>query len=138
VSQIRSKTAPNNELRRVILVSLIVAMIASSFAYGYGAFNSYREAVPSTRERTFEILVRKSRSQYFVHQRADGGTVEGISYGPPLAYGSACALVERLNGDFGFSWVRVLDRSPPPEHEVIWPIRREDCFSDKPLATLRR
>jgi hypothetical protein len=57
--------------------------------------------------------------------------------GAPLAYWPVCTEVQRLQGDYGFVWIRVVDRSPPPVHEIAWPIRREDCFSNKPLATLK-
>jgi len=54
-----------------------------------------------------------------------------------LAYWPVCTEVQRLQGDYGFVWIRVVDRSRPPVHEIAWPIRREDCFSNKPLATLK-
>lgn len=127
--------------RRAALAAGLGATLGGAVLYGYAASTSYARALPSARERTFEIYRCSGRCRfggYFVHQRADGSTVEGEYAGRPLAYGTSCALVQRYDGEYGFSWVRVLDRSPPPEHEVIWPIRREDCFSAKPLASLRK
>jgi hypothetical protein len=128
-------------LRRATISAVLGMTVGAAFLYGYAATTSYAQAMPSVSERSFEIYRCHGRCRfggYFVHQRANGTTVEGEYVGAPLPYGTTCTTVQRLKGDYGFSWVRVLERSPPPEHEVLWPIRRQDCFSDKPLATLRR
>jgi hypothetical protein len=128
-------------LKRAALSVALGTSVGGACLYSYAAITSYAQAIPSIAERTFEIYRCHGRCRfggYFVHQRADGTTVEGEYVGRPLAYGTTCTTVQRLRGDYGFSWVRVLERSPPPAHEIAWPIRREDCFSDKPVATLRR
>jgi hypothetical protein len=44
-----------------------------------------------------------------------------------------------LDGEYGFRWIRILDRSRAPSRgQLIWPVRREECFSDIPLSTLPR
>jgi len=49
-----------------------------------------------------------------------------------------CFSVRQYRGPFGFSWIKVLETTPPPRNsELWWQFRREDCFSRKPLPTLR-
>ena len=49
-----------------------------------------------------------------------------------------CFVVRQYKGLFGFSWIKVLETTPPPRNsELWWQFRREDCFSRKPLPTLR-
>jgi len=102
---------------------------------------AHANATASTPERTLEIgeyqkSVSSRRSRLvFLHQRADGRLMEG-GRRKPLPYAPNCALAQRLTGQYGFAWVKVIERSPPPEHQIAWPIRREDCFSNKPIATL--
>ena len=134
---------PVDPLPRSRLLTLVLSATAAfALWYCYAAVTSHSGAMPTIAERTFELYQSPRRHQgqagYFVHQRANGTTVEGKWVGKAVPYGSTCALVQRLTGDYGFSWIRVLERTPPPEHEIAWPIRREDCFSSKPLASLRR
>jgi hypothetical protein len=131
---------PANPTVRILLLALVFgATVLFAGWYSYTVLKSHADARPLKAERAYELNERCGRNcSYFVHQRADGTSVEGMAVGEPVPYGATCTLVQRLEGDYGFSWIRVLERSPPSAHEVIWPIRREDCFSDKPLATLRR
>lgn len=49
-----------------------------------------------------------------------------------------CLQVRRITGRFGFQWLRVEASSPAPgPGQLNWPIARDACFSDRPLATLR-
>ena len=49
-----------------------------------------------------------------------------------------CLLVRRVSGPFGFEWLRVEASSPAPGRgQLNWPVPREACFSDRPLASLR-
>lgn len=49
----------------------------------------------------------------------------------------ACLLVRKVDGPFGFQWLRIEDRSPSPGRgQLNWPVPREACFSDRSLATL--
>jgi hypothetical protein len=50
-----------------------------------------------------------------------------------------CFSVRQYKGPFGFSWIKVLETTPRPvDSELWWQIRREDCFSNKPLSSLGR
>lgn len=137
-SQLGSKSRRFIPLRQLALAAALLATLGAAFLYPYAAIAAYAHATPSARERTFEIFRCHGRcrySGYFVHQRADGTTVEGEYVGPPLPYGR-CALVQRFSGDYGFSWVRVLERSQAGG-QLDWPIRREDCFGTKPVWSLK-
>jgi hypothetical protein len=137
--QLGSKSQQLLPLRQLALAAALVATLGVASLYPYAAITAYAQATPSARERTFEIYRCHGRCRYtggyFVHQRADGTTVEGEYVGPPLAYGR-CALVQRFSGNYGFSWVRVLERSQAGE-QLNWPIRREDCFGTKPVSSLK-
>ena len=51
----------------------------------------------------------------------------------------ACFAVRRLEGPNGFSWLRIVETSPPPgPGQFDWPVDRANCFSTAPLASLRR
>lgn len=132
----------NSKLRHPNAHAILLALVFAStlgFAgwYSYAAITSHAGAKVSKQERTFEFYHQCGRGcGYYLHQRADGTTVEGVRDGHALPYGPTCAITQRLDGEYGFTWVRVLDRSPRPAHDIPWPIRREDCFSEKPLATL--
>jgi hypothetical protein len=137
--QFQSTSRKYLELRRRALVAGLVATVGASFLYGYLATTSYADARPSARERAFEFFRCSGRCRfggYYLHQRADGTTLEGERLGPAVPYGTTCTVVQRLSGDYGFGWVRVLERSPPNKRELQWPIRRGDCFSDKPIQSL--
>ena len=137
--QLKSESRSLVLLRQVVIGALLIAMIVGGPLYAYGAIASHAQARPLRRERTFEIY-RCGRSchfgGYFLHQRLDGETIEGEYAGPPVPYGS-CATVQVLVGNYGFSWVRVLERMESRGHDLSWPVRREDCFSAKPLSSLR-
>jgi hypothetical protein len=125
--------------RQAALAAALGATVGGACLYPYAALTSYAQAVPTLRERTFEIYRCHNRCRfggYFVHQRANGTTVEGEYAGRRLAYGR-CTTVQQLIGDYGFTWVRVIERSRSGGHEINWPIRREDCFSTKPMSSLR-
>jgi len=113
------------------------ATIGFAMFYVYAAMSAHADAVPGLVERTFEFSVPNSfgHGTHLVHQRSDGTTIEGDGLGPVPPYHTVCAEAQRLNGDFGFSWVKVVNRSRPA-HEIAWPIRAQDCFSRKPLASL--
>ena len=141
--QLRSRSAVLIGLRKAFLVALMASTVAIAAAYGYFGIDANAQVVASAPERTFELYrVRGKRPFKKVitwHQRPDGSTVEGINQGRPVPYASTCALVQRLDGPYGFSWVRVLDRSRPPARgQLAWPVRREECFSNIPLSTLPR
>lgn len=127
-------------LRKAILAVALLATVAVAIGYVYLGIDAYAHARASAPERTFEL--RSSCGRRCVenlHQRADGTTVQGARMGRPLAQARSCALVQRLDGEYGFTWVRVLERSRVPGRgQLAWPISREECFSDMPLSSLPR
>jgi hypothetical protein len=138
LTQMISRSAFAAFLRKGFLALALAATAAFTAAYVRLGFTAHAHASITAAERTYELYHNCGRNcGYYVHQRADGTTIEGTWVGDAVPYGSTCTLAQRLDGAYGFSWTRVLDRSPPSEHELIWPIRREDCFSDKPLSTLK-
>lgn len=130
---------PTRPLRRsVVPAATIVANLGFAIWYLLTALATHADAVASKPERTFEIWRSCGRHcSYTVHQRADGTTIEGEFVGEPISAGYICAIAQRLDGRLGFSWVRVLERSPPPPSEIPWPIRREACFSGKPMSEVK-
>jgi hypothetical protein len=142
--QLQSRSTVLIALRRLFVSILTIATVTLAIAYTYFGIDAHAQAISSTPERTFEryeVLGRKApfRKVIVWHPREDGSTIQGIRMHAPLAYSNVCALVQRLDGPHGFSWVRVLDRSRPPGRgQLSWPIRREECFSDIPLSSLPR
>lgn len=124
-------------IRKAFLTLLLVSTVAFSVAYVRLGLESHARASASIPERTYELLKGCGRHcSHYVHQRADGSTVEGVWIGAPVPYGTVCARVQRLDGDYGFSWLRVLERSSGSGSEILWPIRRGDCFGNKPVSSL--
>ncbi len=143
VWQVVSRSRALIAIRKAFLTIALIATIVVAVAYVYVGFGAYAHATPSAPERTYEWYQTSGRSPFqrvvTFHQRPDGTTVEGADSGRPFAYGTTCALVQRLDGDYGFSWVRVLDRSRlAGRGQLSWPVRREECFSMIPLSRLPR
>jgi len=121
-------------LRKAGLTVVLLATIAFSIGYAQRALQAHAHAIASVPDRSFVLSSRRSSTT--VHQRADGTIIETGERAPPVPYGYHCEVVQRLDGDFGFMWIRVLVRSQRPSREVAFPIRREDCFGNKPVSTL--
>jgi hypothetical protein len=138
VREIRAGIPNDATIRSRVLAVTISATCAFAGWYPYTVLTAHSSAVASPTERTFEVQQKdcSNCSVYYVHQRADGSTIEGKSIGPALPYWPVCTDAQRLDGDYGLVWIRETGRSPPPVHEIAWPIRREECFSKRPLATL--
>ena len=140
--QFQSRSIALVGLRNRLLAVMLGAVVACSGGYVWAGIDSHAQALASAHERTFELWATKgSRIHRTIvwHQRADGSNIEGFKRERPLPYSHTCALVQRLDGRYGFSWVRVLDRSrPPAAGQLSWPVRREDCFSEIPLSALPR
>jgi hypothetical protein len=135
--EFRQLKSDHPNARALFLTAVLASTLSFAGWYSYAAVTAHANARVSPSERTFEFYHRCGRNcGYYVHQRADGTTIEGVQNDLPAPYGSTCAIAQRLDGNYGFTWTRVLERSAPPGHEVMWPIRREDCFSDKPLSAL--
>lgn len=139
--QIRSRSLRWIPLRKAALVAGIIGTFGLGGAYVYGGVRAHDAAIATAPERTYQLCRSRGRSPFRMttchHQRADGSTLEGRRAVVPVAYGSVCALAQRLDGPNGFSWVRVLERSRAPDRgQLTWPIRREQCFSTTPLSKL--
>jgi hypothetical protein len=138
-SQVTSRSTRLIPLRRLGLSALLCATFAVAGGYFYLGRTSYAHARALRPERTFELYKtygsRSYRQTVAVHQRPDGSTIEGISMGPPVPYAPVCTLVQRLQGDHGFAWTRVLERSQGSE--LMWSIRRQDCFGARPVSSLK-
>ena len=142
LSQIVSRQTALIGPRKAVMALAIAASVVTSGAYIYLASTSRAKATGSQPERTFELYKtvgsRSFRRTEVTHQRADGTLLEG-GYTPPARWAYACTVAQRLTGDYGFTWVRVLERSRSRQRgELYWPIRREECFSDAPLESLPR
>ena len=142
LSQMVSKSLMLIWGRKAILVGATLATLGFAGGYVYIAAKSRQGALASTPERTYELYRTSGRGSFrrteIIHQRADG-TLLGGGRWEPAPYAKTCALVQRLQGQYGFTWVRVLERSRPPGRtELHWPVRREECFSDTPLSSLPR
>ena len=123
--------------RSAFLALVLMSTMTFAIWYSHLVFAAHADAISSPPERTFELHRTCGRDcGYYFHQRSDGSTVEGVRGDNPLPYGNVCTVVQRLDGDYGLTWIRVVDRSPPPSHEIAWPVRRDDCFSEKPLSSL--
>lgn len=129
-------------LRNALLVAAIGGTTATALAYGRAGFFTHEHAIAAAPERTFQSYQcrgRRSCTKIYFHQRANGSYVEGHDRSHPSEFAAVCALVQRLDGPNGFSWVRVLERSRSPETgQLSWPVRREECFSETPLSELPR
>lgn len=141
--QLQSRSVVLIGLRKAFLSAACAATIAVSIAFAYFGIDAYAHAIARAPERSFELYKVYGRRSFkhvvYWHQRPDGTTVEGFNHGRALPYAQTCALVQRLDGRYGFSWVRVLDRSRAPRRgQLIWPVRREECFSSIPLSSLPR
>lgn len=138
--QITSRSLRLVWARRALLVVAIVATFSVAIGYVFIAATSWRNAVASAPERTYELYRSTGRGRMrateVTHQRANGTLLEG-GYRAPVRYAYACTLAQRLTGDYGFTWVRVLERSRSRARtELYWPIRREECFRGTPLSSL--
>lgn len=126
--------------RKALLGLALLATAGASVAYVYLGLTSHSGATASAPERAFEWQESCGRHcTTIIHQLADGSTLEGVHVGAPVQDARSCALAQRLEGTYGFSWVRVLDRSRRPGRgQLAWPISREECFSNEPLSSLPR
>ncbi len=141
--QLTARSLSLLDLRCMVLALAIVATIGLAVSNVYLGLRSNSEALASAPERTYVRLGTSGRGPFrtttATFQRADGSFVDGRPATTPLEYGPTCALVQRLDGPDGYSWVRVREWSRSPgSGELAWPIRREECFSTIPLSTLPR
>lgn len=77
---------------------------------------------------------RSIRRQSTTFALADGSRV--VVRGRPG--GRNCYAVRRIQGTGGFAWLRIVEAAPMPgTGQLNWPIRRETCFSDSPISSMR-
>lgn len=117
-------------LRKAFTLLSILAVFVCTGVYVYVAIKAHGSAVTLAPERAF-IFSNKDSVNF---ERKDGSLVLGSGRQQPREHGS-CVSVTLLRGDYGFTWARVVEWVPRERHQLFWPIRREDCFSDKPLAS---
>ena len=117
-------------VRKALAVLGIVAIVALSVAYLYFGAKAYAGAQSFPRERAFLV----GNKDLINFELADGSRLIGGERGRPRASGT-CVTVVVLKGEHDFSWVRIVEAVPRQRHSLFWPIRREDCFSEKPLAS---
>ncbi|WP_152569411.1 MULTISPECIES: hypothetical protein [Sphingomonas] len=127
-------------VRTLVLAAALVGMIGYAVGYTRGALSAHAHASASPAERvlvSYENCGKNCRQA--VYQRADGTLLNGLGKRPVAEYAPACARVQTLVGERGFGWLRVLERSRSPErHQLFWPVRASECFSDIPLSQLPR
>ena len=117
-------------LRKAVISVATIAVIATAAAYAYVAITAYRDAVTSKPERAFVLGTKDSLD----FEREDGSSVIAAKSRRPRDHGD-CVSIAQLHGPHGFRWVRVTEWVPRQRSQLNWPIRREDCFSDKPLTS---
>ena len=68
----------------------------------------------------------------FALQDGTTATVTGYNGGA-----RRCFAVRRLQGPYGFAWLRMIDASPDPgPGQLAWPIDPANCFSAAPLQSM--
>lgn len=140
--QLMSRSVRLIAMRKILLGIVSVATLGLASAYVFAGANAHASAWASSPERTFEIRERRGGHRnvrtVILHQRADGTLVEG-GRRSVLKFGQTCSLVQRLDGPYGFSWTRVVERSRAPDRGGLnWGIAPQDCFGGIPLSLLPR
>ena len=116
-------------LRKALAFLGIVAVCLFAGAYAFVGIKSHLNAKAAPPERAFVV----GHKDVVNFEREDGSMLIGSGRNPPHDSGS-CVSVVLLRGEYGFAWARVVEQVPRQRHQLFWPLRREDCFSDKPLA----
>lgn len=130
-------------LRMILLALLIGATVGVAAGYAWIAQTAHADARPGQPQRAFIYLAERSKMRGLIpakygFQLADGSNLTGGRKRKRFDYGS-CVTVRLLTGSYGFRWVRVIESTPPPgPGQLHWPVRREDCFSDKLLSEVKR
>jgi len=129
-------------VRTTMLWFLLLASTAVAGAYVYVGIQAHRDAIVMQPTRALEFYTtrgsRRFKTKIYHHQLADGTMLDGskVSW---RTQAPACVLVQQVVGNFGFRWVRVLERSRSPTRgQLHWPVRRQECFSGIPLSSLPR
>ncbi|MEA3067517.1 MAG: hypothetical protein QOK41_924 [Sphingomonadales bacterium] len=124
-----------------IRISLLAALVLFSLAILLPplAIYSYLHAEEGPKHRMQFVSASKNvEGAIFAFQ--NGSAVETPFYWRSQWHyrrSGECFGVRRYTGPFGFSWMKVLETTPPPKNsELWWTISQEDCFSNKPLSAL--
>lgn len=139
--QVVSRSLRAISLRILFLASFLVATVGIAIGYVIIAQRAYLGATAGESQRVLQYHAGSKRTLFgrsaiYRHQRADGTDLEGVSKRAPMPYGR-CITVQTIKGEYGFEWLRLVEQMPPSRPgQLGWPVRREDCFSDKPLSTL--
>lgn len=138
--QTRATMRSGGPLHRTKLAVAGAAMVGLAIGYPIIGLQAYGAALMTQPERvlvSYENCGR--RCTRAIYQRVDGSLIWWAEKRPLPAYAPACASVQTLTGNHGFTWVRVRERSRPPARgQLLWPVRASDCFSDTPLSELPR
>lgn len=134
----KSERAP--KLRKWLLLAYAGGAVAFSLAMSVTTWRSWSQAVAESPQRAFEHAERCGKGCWRpVYQARDGRIIGTDEIKPLPPHGPACVSVREVVGSRGLRWARVVERSRRMERgQLHWPIRSEDCFSDKPLASLPR
>jgi hypothetical protein len=114
-----------------------LALFAMSLILPPLSLYAYSKSYGGSKERMQLLsLGHANRGARFVFE--DGRTIEAPRYWRGIYHRNGeCFVARRFDGPFGFSWVKVLETPPPPQHgDLWWEISRQDCFSSKPLRSL--
>ena len=142
-SQIASTSKRLIWLRKGLLSLLLAATVAIAAGYVWAAQTAHGDARPGKPQRAFIYLADGSKMGGLIpaeygFQLENGSNLAGGRRRKRFEYGS-CVTARSLTGSYGFRWVRVTEWTRPPgPGQLHWPVRREDCFSDKPLSEVRR
>jgi hypothetical protein len=116
-------------LRKALACLGIVAVCLTAGTYAYVGIKAHMEAQAAPRERAFAV-----GKDVVNFEREDGSMLIGAGRNPPRESGF-CVSVVLFKGEYGFAWARVVEQVPRQRHQLFWPLRRADCFSEKPLAS---
>ena len=131
------------ELRLTLLGLLIGTAVGGAAGYAWIAQTAHTEARAGQSQRAFIYLAESSKLRglipaEFGFQLADGSNLTPGRKRKRFDYGQ-CVTAQLLTGPHGFRWVRITESAPPPRPgQLHWPLRREDCFSGKPLSEVSR
>jgi hypothetical protein len=126
--------------RRIAQAGWLAALASAAIYVGMGVrAHGAAAAGPAVRAQIVHVERHGSRSpDEMVFALQDGSEVRTLGDLPGRGNSRGCFLVRRLEGAYGFSWLRILEISPGPgPGQLDWPVDRADCFSATPLASLR-
>jgi hypothetical protein len=116
-----------------------ISMIFASFAWLAAGAYAHQAAAAGPVLRA-QIVAQRLQSHRFIRiVRSDLALQDGTTSTITGYDGGSrhCLDVRRIEGPWGFSWLRIAGASPDPgPGQLAWPIDREICFSAAPLADM--